>query len=237
MHWSAPNGREVQVLDLWERAVGLDGWRRDDALLAAEHAPPLGLGARNAALLAVRNALFDRAWPLRSRCPACAAECEFEIDSLALAEELGRFEVAESATFEWEGLAVVARPPTADDLKAISLQSDTGSAVRALLSRCLTGDLALAEADDAAVEELGRRLERLDPGAAVSFALRCPTCDHDWSAVVDVGEALWTELQRAAERSLVEIDALARAYGWTEEEVMRLSPIRRAAYLQLVEGA
>jgi hypothetical protein len=237
MHRSAPNGREMQVLDLWERAVGLDRWRRDDALLAVGHAAPRGLGARNAALLALRNALFDRAWPLQSRCPACAAECEFQIDSLALAEELNRFEAAESATFEWAGVAIVARPPNADDLRAISLQTDTGSAVRALLARCLSGELTLAEADDAAVEELGRRLERLDPGAAVGFALRCPACDHTWSAMVDVGDALWTELQRAAERSLVEIDALARAYGWTEDEVIRLSPTRRAAYLQLVGGS
>ena len=26
--------RESDVLDLWERSVGLDRWRRDDALLA-----------------------------------------------------------------------------------------------------------------------------------------------------------------------------------------------------------
>jgi hypothetical protein len=227
----------MQVLDLWERAVGLDHWRRDDALLAFGQEPPRGLGARNAALLAIRNALFDRAWPLQSRCPACATQCEFQIDSQTLAEELNSFEVAESATFEWAGLPITARPPTADDLRAISLQADTGSAVRVLLQRCLSGDLALAEADDAAVEELGRRLERLDPGAAVGFAIRCPACNHEWSAMVDVGEALWNELQRAAERSLVEIDTLARAYGWTEQEVMRLSPTRRAAYLQLVEGS
>ncbi len=40
--------------------------------------------------------------------------------------------------------------------------------------------------------------------------------------------------KRAAEQSLVEVDALARAYGWTEAEIMQLSPTRRAAYLQLV---
>jgi hypothetical protein len=87
------------------------------------------------------------------------------------------------------------------------------------------------------VEELDSHLERLDPGAVVSFALLCPSCNHGWSAAVDVGEAVWAELRRAAERSLIEVDALARTYGWTEGDVLRLSPMRRAAYLQLVGAA
>jgi len=36
-----------------------------------------------------------------------------------------------------------------------------------------------------------------------------------------------------AEGKLLPADMLARAYGWTEQEVMHLSPTRRAAYLQL----
>ena len=39
-----------------------------------------------------------------------------------------------------------------------------------------------------------------------------------------------------AERTLADVDTLARAYGWTEAEVMELSPTRRAAYLQLLGG-
>jgi hypothetical protein len=228
--------RERVALELWERAVGLGRWRRDDALLAAGDATPRGLGARNAALLALRSTLFDRAWALRSSCPACATECEFQVDSVALGEELHGQAAEEAATFDWAGLPVTARAPTVDDLSAISRQTDQASAVRALLARCLRGNFDPADADEAAIEELGRRLERLDPGAALSFRLRCPACEHEWSAMLDVGEALWIELQRAAERTLTEIDALARAYGWTEAEVMRLSPTRRAAYLQLVGG-
>jgi hypothetical protein len=236
MRSPASADREREALELWERAVGLDRWRRDEALLAAGHATPRGLGARNAALLALRNTLFDRAWALRSSCPACATECEFQVDSVALAEELRGQAAEEAATFDWAGLSVTARAPTVDDLSAISRQTDEASAVRALLARCLTGNFDPADADDAGIEELGRRLERLDPGAAVGFRLRCPACEHEWTAMLDVGEALWIELHRAAERTLTEIDALARAYGWTEAEVMRLSPTRRAAYLQLVGG-
>jgi hypothetical protein len=40
-------------------------------------------------------------------------------------------------------------------------------------------------------------------------------------------------VQAAAERVLLDVHALARAYGWTESEVLRLTPARRSAYLQM----
>lgn len=238
MRSTASAHRDREVLDLWERGVGLDRWRRDDALLA-DHAPR-GLGARNAALLALRNTLFDRVWPLKSSCPACETDCAFEIDSVALAEGLRLPGEAagssEWASFDWDGRALTARAPTVDDLTAIARMPDGKGAVRALLGRCIGGDLDIAAVDDAAIDELGQRLERLDPAALVAFQLDCPACRHEWSAMLDVGEALWLELQRSAERTLADVDALARTYGWTEAEVMELSPARRAAYLQLVGG-
>jgi hypothetical protein len=47
---------------------------------------------------------------------------------------------------------------------------------------------------------------------------------------------LWQKVQLAAERLLLDIDTLARAYGWTESDVLRLSPVRRAAYVQMTTG-
>jgi hypothetical protein len=34
----------------------------------------------------------------------------------------------------------------------------------------------------------------------------------------------------------MEVDALARAYGWREADILALSPARRAAYLELARG-
>ncbi|MGH8445497.1 MAG: hypothetical protein ACREVL_09520, partial [Solimonas sp.] len=55
----------------------------------------------------------------------------------------------------------------------------------------------------------------------------------EWPALIDIAEALWQELRSRAEKILLEVDALASAYGWSEEQVLALSPVRRAAYLQL----
>jgi hypothetical protein len=50
----------------------------------------------------------------------------------------------------------------------------------------------------------------------------------------DIGEFFWTEIAVQAQRLLREIDALARAYGWTEREILSLPGQRRQAYLELV---
>ena len=59
-----------------------------------------------------------------------------------------------------------------------------------------------------------------------------PGSRRTWTSVAFV----WAEVDAAAQRLLHEVDVLARAYGWTEPEVLALSEARRAAYLRLVRG-
>lgn len=227
--------RESDLLDLWERGVGLDRWRRDDSLLGGHSTAPRRLGARNLALLAVRNAHFHAALPLRSACPGCGAEVEFTVDARALSESLAAAPAGDRAEFEWRGAAVTARPPTVDDLCIAALEGTPGSVARAVLARCVDG-IDAAVCDEAGLAELGNHLEALDPAATVEFDLSCPDCAHAWSAPLDIAESLWGEIRGSAERLLLQVDSLARAYGWTEAEVLALSPTRRAAYLQMAEA-
>lgn len=242
MGFTDPQSRESALLSLWEEALGRDRWQREDALLGGSPGAPRGLGARNLALLNLRNRMFDRTWPLQSDCPACGEPCAFEVDGVLLADELAQSirtasdEASPPAAASPSGAEL--RAPTVDDLIAAADTGSAGDAARIIVARCLdaapetaTDDIA-ARADD----ELDAALDRLDPAAVVSFALQCPACAHGWSAVIDIGEAVWAEVVRAAEALMVEVDALARAYGWSEREVLRLSPARRAAYIQLVAG-
>ena len=76
----------------------------------------------------------------------------------------------------------------------------------------------------------------LDPAAALSFAVDCPACACQWDAAFDPARSLWSFVQSRAEQTLLDVDALARRYGWNEAEVLALSPTRRRAYLQLAES-
>ena len=226
--------REGPILALWESALNCRGWRRQDALLGGADAPQ-SIGERNRSLLAIRNGLFGRNWPLRCDCPACGAGCSFIIDVDALSATLGAAPPGQrSSELNWNGRRLEVRAPVADDLRFLSSRDGVAAAERALLARCLSIDVDSSELSQADLAAFGHVIERLDPAAVVTFEISCPDCSHSWSAPFDIAEALWAELQRAAERLLSDVDALARTYGWTEDQIFTLPPVRRAAYLQLV---
>ncbi|MCD9111059.1 hypothetical protein [Bradyrhizobium japonicum] len=228
---SATAQREQDILALWDRAAGRAQRQRDDALFAAAGAAPTdSIGTGNAALLALRTRLFGAPWRLRAACPTCHTDCEFMADSAVLADGLAPPADAVPQRITNGGRELALRLPTLSDLASLAATCDSASAANLLLARCL------GEAPPAAQDILHRveaELERCDPGAVLSFALDCPDCGHAWQAMIDIAPALWTEVQAAAEHTLLEVDALAREYGWSEAEVLALPHTRRAAYLQL----
>lgn len=236
-------GTSSELLELWERAVASAPAERGDVLLAAQvESPPTSLGAHNAALLDLRARLFGSTQPLSSRCTTCGATTEFSIDCGLLARALLPADDGErEQRIEADGYRVDFRLPVVADVRVASAQGDRDGFVRTLLQRCVTR----CERDDgvacdpesmpeSVATAVSQRMESLEPGASVTFDLVCPECGAGWSAPMDCGDVLWSELQVRAERLLLDIDALARAYGWTEPQVLALSPTRRAAYLQLI---
>ena len=75
-----------------------------------------------------------------------------------------------------------------------------------------------------------------DPLALIELGGACPQCGLTWSAFLDVALFVWREVQHWAQRTLQDVHLLARAYGWREDEILRLSPVRRQAYLQMIIG-
>jgi hypothetical protein len=47
---------------------------------------------------------------------------------------------------------------------------------------------------------------------------------------------LWSELEEWAHRVLVDIHTLAGAYGWSERQILALSPVRRQLYVDMVRA-
>lgn len=237
---------DADLLGLWERAAGLAPLDRDDALLTAwDGPPPASLGERNAALLRLRTRLFGPAQALRCPCPACGETAEFSIDCEALAATLLPCGApADVRTLTVEGHRLTYRLPDVHDLRALSAFDDPAEDgfAQALLQRCLLHVERLdgrpaGTLPSAAGTALSQEMEALDPGASIAFDVTCPACRQPWTAPLDPGELVWRELQARAERLLLEVDTLARAYGWNETEVLALSPTRRAAYLQLAGGS
>ena len=245
------------LFELWERGLALpagaaDGARADAALAAAGVAPPASLGERNRRLIEMHCDLFGHALALLSRCPACGVAVEFEADAAALAPQLQATGAAGPHRLEWNGHAISFRLPAVDDLAEAGANSDGDEEfARRVLRRCVLAarrasgeagaeDSGAGVAFDAlpaaALDAISTRMEQIDPAASVAFSLECPGCASRWSAPLDLAQLVWRKLQAAAEGLLLDIDALARAYGWSERDVLRLSPLRRAAYLQMVSA-
>jgi hypothetical protein len=239
------------LLKLWEAALGQPASIRNEALLQASCdsvAPARTLGECNARLIALHTRLFGHEIDLLSHCPACHAVAQFTIGGDALAAQLQPLpDTAPPYRLVALGHAIEFRLPDAADVAmASAIDDDTDrnamQFTQRLLERCVLAceleghHVPTAQLPEPVREALSQRMEALDPGASVSFALDCPQCAAQWQAPLDVGDMLWRKVRAAAEHVLLDIDVLARAYGWAEREVLRLSPLRRAAYLQMVAG-
>ena len=80
--------------------------------------------------------------------------------------------------------------------------------------------------------ELLDALAAADPAAHLSLSLACPACEEEWVEIFDIRGYIWSELTAWAKDLLLEIHRLAAVYGWTEDEVLKLSPRRRRIYLE-----
>jgi hypothetical protein len=233
-----------ELLQLWEAGATASQADRDEALLSLFGGiAPVALSGRNAALLRMRSQLFGRAQKLRCNCPDCGAATEFSVDCEVLAQSAQTAVAPCPDPLSCEGYLIHFRLPDATDVSAAAGLSDMPFE-NALLSRCVTraerdGQAACAIEDlpESVIEQLSARMEELEPGAAISFEVTCPECDGTWTAPMSVGAILWAELQAHAERLMLDVDLLARSYGWTEAGILEMSPARRAAYLQLAEAA
>lgn len=226
------------LLALWERTLGPSGGVRDDLLLQGEP-PARTLGGRNTRLLALHTRWFGAELALLSHCPACAGVVEFAADGERLMAQMAAGDDGAAHCVELLGHQVEFRLPGADDVAAAAAAEDDDTFAQAVLERCVLGcthdgaPLAVKQLPAPLCEAISQQMEALDPAASLSFAVECPDCATQWDARLDLGQLVSQKLQAAAERLLLDVDALARAYGWTEAEVLALSPVRRAAYLQM----
>jgi hypothetical protein len=189
----------------------------------------LPIGQRDAALVELRLRSFGPRIEVRAACPACSEELVAELDlgTLPLHRELITEIVVATGGREFR-----VRLPTTVDLDAVA---EAPSPHEALIGRCVTvpGETASGSLDDSALQAIEEAIEAADPLVDISLNLACPDCGHGFSKRFDIGEQLWAEIENYGRRLTLEVHWLASRYGWTEPEVLALSPARRRAYLEL----
>ncbi|WP_210574789.1 hypothetical protein [Streptomyces sp. GESEQ-4] len=215
------------------RAVLLHRTARPD--LDAAALPRLPVGERESDLFTLRRALFGERMQVRLACTACGEDMEFDLDAGEFAAGLGAGgdSVVRVSEGGWE---IEFRLPGVADLTAAARAADPRGE---LIARCLVsaeyaGEVRPADALPAPVQHrIAEAVEAADPGADVTLNVACPECGQATRAELDIASYLWTELDAWARDVLLDVHLLATAYGWSEPEILALSPLRRRYYLEL----
>ncbi len=224
-----------RLVDAWEQGQGQHPLYRALTLLRIGQPEQdigalssLAIGERDWRLLELRRRIFGDRFDAVATCGQCRERLELSFTAHQLPSWAP---VPASNEMEFEGRTIVVRAPTtADLLDAAAAPPEHRVAV--MLERCGGADVP-----ESAAGAIDARVAELDPMARIELQLTCPACRHRWISLFDIASYLWNEIGDRAMRLLRETHTLARAYGWSESEILSLSARRRQIYLDMAMGA
>ncbi|MGA3129742.1 MAG: hypothetical protein ABSD59_03010 [Terracidiphilus sp.] len=234
----------AEMLSFWETGSRLSPL--DRGVLAAQmvgvpasQAADLPLGERNRALARLYREHFGGALKGFTQCTECGEKLEFDFD-LQQVVDAPPLKASEAVVVgRWKF-----RLPTSRALAMALNGGEETAAGDRLLAQCLAEPAGTdpswseavpgwSEEEMAAIEE---KLAEADALAEILIGFKCPECGAAFEEVLDLGSFLWSEVEDAARQLFDDIHLLASAYGWTEDEVLQLSAMRRDAYVRRVLG-
>ena len=237
-----------ELLEVWE--TGLDRQPVERGLMILTAACPelqpselarMSIGERDSRLLTLREMVFGSIMNCLTACPECDEQLEMSIkvEDIRVEPKEVLEALHETQSLIQEGYEILFHLPNSLDLLAMAGAKDAEGGRDALIESCIEeasfegSKVALNQVPQGVLNSLADRMAELDPQADIFFDLSCPSCGHQWRSVFDVLSFFWREIGAWARRTLWEIHALASAYGWSESEILALSPRRRQMYLEM----
>jgi hypothetical protein len=167
-------------------------------------------------------------------CVACREPFEMEFSLPKLIENMARRPRSNVSGPDDEGVFTLSggrrfRLPTAGEHQKV-MEMGTDEALAALLSRCVVeGEPVDTAAIESAMDDVGATLD-LDLDAA------CPHCAMRQTVRFDIQSYLFRAL--GYERQFLNCEAhyIAKAYGWTYEEILGLRREDRRAFVRLIQS-
>lgn len=229
---------QAELLTLWETGRSLHPL--DQGVLALQSALPeteesvadWPVGRRNRALAELYCAAFGPQLHGWTACPHCGEQLEFQMDAGALAQS--------AAPPRGEPIVVGQRSyrlPTSRDLALVASEPDATVAAERLARQCCiqNGPPELTWSVEE-IDEIGELMAAADPLAEIQLRFDCPNCGEVFDDSLDLASFLWSAMEARARRLLLAVHELASAYGWSEAEILSLSPARREVYLEMVRA-
>jgi hypothetical protein len=167
------------------------------------------------------------------RCGRCFAPVDVRFSLAAYAAHhrprpSRRAEPTGDGWFALRGKDASFRLPTARDVLAVAEAADARTE---LLERCVRERVTAATAR--AIESA---MARLAPTLRSPVAGTCPECGVAFELEVDARELCMTELHRDAITVYDDVNMIATAYGWSQDEILNLPSARRRRYAGTIAG-
>jgi len=236
---------ELELLNAWELGQCQTPPLRALILLASscpeyslDSIAGLGTGVRDCFLLTLREITFGQLMLGLISCPECREKLELNFEVNDLRSKFGSGSESEG-TISLYGYDLKVRPVNTYDLQSIVRLKDLSRARDELLQRCILkieyqgNALPFDGLPKDVIEAVEAKLEEMDPMADVRLALSCPSCGHKWEAPFDILSFFWIEIESWAHHTLREVHLLAEKYGWSESDILSLSPNRRRIYMEM----
>ena len=242
---------EAEILKIWE--IGMTQHPVDRALTILRLVFPdhshrelasLSIGQRDRYLLSVHEQTFGDHLDGYTDCPQCSERLEFTCSTQDLQLSPNLQEISpnlqeNTLTILLGSLEMHYRLPNSQDLAMLVSSNSLETAYELLVDQCLLkakrADVEITT-DELTIEEkdhLAEAIAQADPQAEILLDFSCPACRNSWQELFDIVSFLWAEISSQAQRLLREVHLLALAYGWSEREILALSPTRRRVYLEL----
>ncbi|OGO58788.1 MAG: hypothetical protein A2V85_11575 [Chloroflexi bacterium RBG_16_72_14] len=194
------------------------------------------VGDRTAAMVAIAALEGDGTFAVVLRCPA--PECGEDLEIEVTWDEVSAVAQRASDSFDVDAAGAryqVRRPTGADQERwlaaAVASRAPSGRDLLAELVQDRPPGRAFSDDELASIEAA---LDDHDPLVCFGLDVVCPACGaasrHEPSLLAMAAAVLRTHQRRL----LRDVDALARAYGWSEAAILAIPAWRRAAYRDLI---
>lgn len=199
------------------------------------------LHRRLQALIAIECAGGATHSTLQLTCPRADCgelmELDLDLERFRMPGQPAAFDVAPAP-----GVRLSVRLPCGADQRRWHTAADTGEAIEVRAARELVqavNGTPLGEGVELSpqwMEPLAAALEQRDPLTALSLTTRCPACGEALTVDFDLEHHLLLRAQARQQRLLDAVHVLARAYHWSEREILALPRRRREQYLARVRA-
>ena len=215
------------------RACEIEDWKR---------LGNLSIGNRDAKLLQLREWMFGNKLKNMIRCPACSEMVEWECSTEDFhLQPVKQDEFVETFSLLQDGFNIHFRLPDSYDVLKFSAEENQLSHINQLLTECII-DITDANNEKYAPDvlpaiawqTLEESMSKQDPQADINMQIACPHCRHQWNAVFDIMSFLWAEINNWAKHIMQEVALLARAFSWSEKDILAMPSQRRRSYIEMI---